>query len=120
MAKDNIEIKDIDENTKIVKISGEIDINNVDEEIEKVQKLVKKQPKKLNLIFDFKELGYINSNGIGHIINLTEQILDGGGNVAIINVKDNVMDILDTIGITNIVKIYDTEKDALEAIKIKK
>ncbi len=98
---------------KIVKISGQLDESNIDEKIKEIYSLVEANPKGLNLIFDFENLDYMNSKSIGYLTDLYGKVTESGGKVAIAKAKANIIDILQVVGLTQLIQTFDTTELAL-------
>lgn len=120
MTDANILIEDIQDvpgkTVKIAHISGQLDESNVDEKIQELYKTVEANPKGLNLIFDLENLEYMNSKSIGYLTDLYGKITEGGGQVLIANAKSNILDILQVVGLTQLIKNVNTIKEAKEAL----
>ncbi len=101
---------------KIVKISGQLDESNVDQKIQDVYKLLEETPKNLDLIFDLEELEYMNSKSIGYLTDLYGKITENGGKVALAKAKPNIQDILQVVGLTQLVQIFDSIELAKQEI----
>lgn len=56
------------------------------------------------LILDFEKVSYISSAGVRAIL-LLQQTMDRQGSMTLINVNDEIMELLDTIGFLNVVTI---------------
>lgn len=92
--------------TLILKIQGEID-HHTCEQIKKEAdyEIQKNSPKKL--IFDLKEVNFMDSSGIGLVIGRYKYLLRIGGSTEIVNVNKEVKRILDMSGIFKIIPIYE-------------
>ena len=92
--------------TLILKIDGEIDHHSC-EQIKKEAdyEIQKNAPKKL--VFDFKNVNFMDSSGIGLLIGRYKYLLRIGGETEIINVNKEVKRILDMSGIFKIIPIYE-------------
>lgn len=101
---------------KIAHISGQLDESNVDEKIQELYKAVESNPKNLNLIFDLENLEYMNSKSIGYLTDLYGKITEGGGQVLITNAKSNILDILQVVGLTQLIKNVATIKEAKDSL----
>ena len=97
---------------KLVQIAGQLDESNVDEKIKDVYKIVEETPKGLNLIFDLEKLEYMNSKSIGYLTDLYGKITESGGKVAIASAKPNIIDILQVVGLTQLIQTFDTMEAA--------
>ena len=106
MTEANIVIEDAQITGKIVKIArivGQLDESNVDEKIQEIYKLIEVNPKGLNLIFDLANLEYMNSKSIGYLTDLYGKITESGGQVVIAQPKPNIEDILQVVGLTQLI-----------------
>ena len=118
MTEANIQIEDqmaaSGQNIKIVKISGQLDESNVDEKIKEVYAVVEANPKGLNLVFDLGGLEYMNSKSIGYLTDLYGKITESGGKVAIAKAPANIIDILQVVGLTQLIQTFDTAEMAVQ------
>ncbi len=97
---------------KIIKIAGQLDESNVDEEAKKVYELIEQNPSKLNLILDLEELEYMNSKSIGYLTDWYGKVYENGGKVIIAKAKPNILDILEVVGLTQLIKNFPTVEEA--------
>ncbi|MFA6992163.1 MAG: STAS domain-containing protein [Candidatus Gracilibacteria bacterium] len=66
------------------------------------------------IVFDFTDLDYINSQGIGIIMEIHNDLKDHSKKLVIIGVKPNVQDVFTAIGMNELVQVYATLKDYQE------
>lgn len=97
---------------QIVKFDGEFDKAGYAEVKERLDKFVEGFSLK-TMIFDLTNLKYINSEGIGYLIEVHTHLVQRGGKLVLIGPGANVKDIFATIGITEIVSIYGNINDFL-------
>lgn len=97
---------------KIAHISGQLDESNIDEKIKTIYGLVEKTPKNLNLVLDLENLEYMNSKSIGYLTDLYGKITETGGQVAIAKAKANILDILQVVGLTQLIRSFDSVEEA--------
>ena len=121
MTEVNITIEDLanlvpGQATKVIQISGQLDESNVDEKIQQVYKTVEENPKNLNLIFDLENLEYMNSKSIGYLTDLYGKITEAGGKVVIAKARPNILDILQVVGLTQLIQAFDNLEAAKSAI----
>ncbi|RDY29210.1 anti-sigma F factor antagonist [Romboutsia weinsteinii] len=76
--------------------------------------LISKQVK--NIIFDFKNINFMDSSGIGVIIGRYKKISSEGGKVFVVNVSPRVKKIFDLSGMNKIINIYDTYEEAVSSL----
>lgn len=100
--------------TLLVKFVGQLDETNIEDQAKKIYQIMEGDVK--NLVFDFSELTYLNSKSIGYIADWQQKISQKGGKLVIVGAKENIYDILDVVGLTNIITLVDTEEDAKKAL----
>lgn len=101
---------------KIVHVVGQLDESNVDEEAKKVYQVLEAVPQGLNLIFDFSGLEYMNSKSIGYLTDWYTKVSSTGGVVVIAGARDNIVDILQVVGLTQLINAYATLEEAKLAV----
>lgn len=101
---------------KIVHIAGQLDETNVDEEAKKIYTLIEGTPSGLNLIFDFSALEYMNSKSIGYLTDWYSKVSAMGGKVVISQARENILDILQVVGLTQLINAYPSIEEAKLAI----
>ena len=72
------------------------------------------------LIFDFEKTTYINSAGIATLINIIQEMKDLGGKVLFTGLSDHFQKVMDIVGISDFVNIYDTMTHAVQVINNEK
>ncbi len=114
----DVETSSADKMVKLIKITGQLDESNVDEEAKKIYDLIEQNPKNLNLILDFEELEYMNSKSIGYLTDWYGKVYENGGKVVIAKAKPNILDILEVVGLTQLIKNYPTVDEAKAALLV--
>lgn len=112
MTQANINIEDLSADTKIAHMQGQLDESNIDEKIKEIYSAIEKVPKGLKLIFDFSSLDYMNSKSIGYLTDIYGKVTEGGGRVIIAAAKPNIADILQVVGLTQIIENFATLDEA--------
>lgn len=105
------DVEGIKEKTKLLKFNGQLDETNVEAEAQKVYQIMDKEKPK-HFIFDFTDLTYLNSKSIGFIADWQQKIAANGGKLVIFGVQPNIFDILDVVGLTNLVDLVKTMEEA--------
>ncbi|MBU0667912.1 STAS domain-containing protein [Patescibacteria group bacterium] len=121
MTQANITIEDIPVSTegitaKLVKFQGQLDESNVDEKAKTIYELIEKNPQNLFLLFDFEELEYMNSKSIGYLTDWYGKITEGGGKIVVAKTRSNILDILQVVGLTQLINCYTTLDEAKLAL----
>lgn len=65
------------------------------------------------LLLDFSSVDYITSAGMRLLLSLSKKLKDLSGTIVLFGVPIHVMHVLKLSGFDHIVKIYETEKEAL-------
>ena len=97
---------------KIIHVVGQLDESNVDEQAKSIYTLIEATPQGLTLIFDFAGLEYMNSKSIGYLTDWYSKVSSGGGKVLIASARDNIIDILQVVGLTQLINSYATLEEA--------
>lgn len=101
---------------KLVRISGQLDESNVDEEAKKIYALIESAGPSLNLIFEFSGLEYMNSKSIGYLTDWYSKISANAGKVVIAGARENILDILQVVGLTQLINAYPSLEEAKLAV----
>ena len=101
---------------KVVRIVGQLDESNVDEQAKFVYQLIEATPQGLSLIFDLAGLEYMNSKSIGYMTDWYSKISSTGGKVVLASPRDNILDILQVVGLTQLVNTYPSLDEAKAAV----
>lgn len=88
-----------------VELKGDLDVYSEKEFKDFVKENL--EEKDLDLVFDFKELDYIDSTGLGLFMNVYKMQESKSKSVKIINAKDNVYKLFK---ITDLVDLFKMEK----------
>ncbi|MEK7171701.1 MAG: STAS domain-containing protein [Patescibacteria group bacterium] len=121
MAQIIITIEDIpaataDKKLKLVKFAGQLDESNVDEKAKGIYDLINATPQGLFLIFDFEKLEYMNSKSIGYLTDWYTKLSEKKGGIVIANARANILDILQVVGLTQLIKCVPTIEEAKASI----
>jgi len=101
--------------TLVAVVKGELDDNNAANIREELDKAIMQSTVR-NLVFDFSELDFMDSSGIGVIIGRYKNIQNVNGMVAIAALTPQVEKIIKMCGIEKIIKTYDTVTEAIESM----
>lgn len=101
---------------KLIRIVGQLDESNVDEQAKEIYKIIESNPQGLSLIFDIMGLEYMNSKSIGYLTDWYSKISGGGGKVVLAAPRENILDILQVVGLTQLINAYPTLDEAKAAV----
>ncbi len=97
--------------TYLVKPRGSIDMKTAPELEQACERLLTSGEERL--LFDFAEVEYINSQGLGVLLQLQKSLSVKGGGVMVAGLSDRVKKVFETTGIHKVMNLYDRPKDAL-------
>ncbi|KMQ50983.1 Anti-sigma factor antagonist [Chitinispirillum alkaliphilum] len=103
------------DNAKLLKFVGDMDATNVESVMEDVCRLLNDGC--VNLVADFTKLRYVNSTGLGILLHCSKSAKEKGGCFKIANINENVYEIIEIIGATSLLEIYDDLEEALDSLK---
>ena len=103
-------------NTLTVKLSEDIDHNNSAEIRTKIDDEINKRPI-VNLIFDFSNVEFMDSSGIGMILGRYKILKSMGGSVIINNPTKAVLKIIELSGINKIIPVIFGENSKICEVK---
>jgi len=117
MADAIINIEDIPTQTagaavKMISISGQLDESNVDDKSKEIYKIIEEHPQNLFIIFDFENLEYMNSKSIGYLTDWYGKISESGGKIVIARAKENILDVLQVVGLTQLIPCFKSIEEA--------
>ncbi len=69
-------------------------------------------------IFDLKDLKYIDSSGIGKIINIAKVLRQQRGNIALSRVPQDIMDVFKLVKLDTFVKIFLSNEECINYLKL--
>ena len=100
----------------VVSLSGELDHHTAKEVKNLIEEVVKNRGVK-NLVFDFTNLTFMDSSGIGVVIGRYKLIHSIGGKLAIAGAQKNVSKLLYMSGINKIIELFDCADDAIKNLQ---
>ena len=95
----------------VTKIHGAVDATTVRHFEEEIKGFLDQNCK--HLVLDFGDLKYINSTGMGMMVNLTDQFTDMQGSIQLCNIPKKIGDLFDMLGLLSIFTVYDKAEDAI-------
>ncbi|MCX6734952.1 MAG: STAS domain-containing protein [Candidatus Peregrinibacteria bacterium] len=102
------------QNLQVVDFDGEFDKAGFAEIKDELTNFVKAFELK-SLIFDFGKLKYINSEGIGFLMEVHTHLIQRDRKLVVVSLNANVKDIFTAIGIADIVPVFDSLNDYLNS-----
>lgn len=101
---------------KLVHFAGQLDESNVDEKAKEIYEIINKTPEQLFFIFDYEKLEYMNSKSIGYLTDWYTKLNEKKGGIVIANARPNILDILQVVGLTQLIPCLGTIDEAKLAV----
>ena len=109
-----LEYAEIDNGIRLIKLNGVLDLNGTySVEIPFVQYCAGDQPR---VIVDLSKVSYISSVGIPMLVNTAKSVVSRGGKIVFLNPQENVLKVLELVGVSQVIPIYYNLKTAISKI----
>lgn len=93
---------------KVVEVAGDVDLYNVSELKQAIFDLVENTTAD-SIIIDMKDTSYLDSSGIGALVAGQKKIKLKGGKFALLNIRDEVLNVLKLATLDQFFTIYENE-----------
>ena len=100
---------------KLVKFNGDLDKAGLEVVKDQLNELVDNLQEKI-IVFDFADLNFINSEGIGLLMTLHIRLTKKESELVIVGAADHVKDVLKVIGLINIMKCFNSLSEFKESL----
>lgn len=100
----------------IVMVTGEIDHHNASTLRRKTENALSEWNGK-HIIYDFENVTFMDSSGIGVLIGRYKQLQALGGKIALVCTHDNIRKIISLSGLNKLIPAYDTIAEALSYVE---
>jgi anti-anti-sigma factor len=99
-----LQYSDLDDSTRLIKLSGALDFNGVrDVEVDFVRLCTGDN---VCVLVDLSKVNYISSIGIPLLVNSAKALVRQGGKMALLHPQKSVENVLDLTGLALIIPIY--------------
>ena len=105
-----ITIDPLKEDKQVIKFDGEFDKAGHSDIRDQLTNVIKNFEGK-KLIFDFSSMKFINSEGVGYLMEIHTHLIKLDKKLVIVGLNRHVKDVFETIGVHEIISVYDTLKD---------
>ncbi|MCE9581236.1 MAG: STAS domain-containing protein [Planctomycetes bacterium] len=100
--------------TAVVVLAGSIDAKTVPSFQEQMNKI--KDDGVTKFILDMEAIKYVNSTGLGFLVNLADSLDPRGGGIALVKLHPKVKVVFDMLGLNAFFKIFGNRNDAVSAM----
>lgn len=105
------ESRDEDGEPKVLYLEGFIDTATVADLEKKFEEIISKNIVKV--VLDFTGLTYLGSVGLSAILQHSSTFQSNGGNLVICSIPEKTRKVITMVGLENVVRLFDAQKDAL-------
>ena len=109
-----IQVRDVD-GVAVLRPEGFINAHTVRQFETALEALVREA--RFTILLDCRDLNYISSAGLGAIMGLIEPVRANGGDILLCNLQENVYAIFDTLGFTQLYRVFATDQEALQFLR---
>jgi anti-sigma B factor antagonist len=102
---------------QIIRLAGSLDMYSFPRLESQLNALF--QQGRYSLVLDCQELDYIGSAGLGALIGFAKQAREHKGDLRLLNVPERIYKIIELLGFTKVLKVHQTEEDALASFQTK-
>ncbi|HNX24232.1 MAG TPA: STAS domain-containing protein [Spirochaetota bacterium] len=103
----------IEKNFPVIFLDGDI-TSEADQLLEEAYFEIRNKIKEKIYIFDFEKANYINSSGISSFIKIIHMHKEEDGDFIFTGLSDHLKKVMDIVGLTDYVKIFDTIETAIQ------
>jgi anti-anti-sigma factor len=100
----------------VVEFNGDLDKTGLEEVRGEIDLLIENSPKKY-IVFDCKNLNFINSEGIGFFLTVHYRLLKKEQTLVLTGINQHVKDVMDVIGAFEIIKYFENMDKFKESLK---
>jgi anti-anti-sigma factor len=99
----------------VIAVEGDM-TSDADADVKKIYDQMAKSFPLDRLIVNFEKTKYINSSGIATLINVIQNVNEKNGKIAFVGMSDHFRKIMDIVGITEFVQVFQNNESAAEAL----
>ena len=98
-----IAVENVDD-VPVIRAAGELDLSTVPEMRAVVAEVAERRPRAL--VFDFSEISYMDSSGLGILVSAKKRLGSYRGEVAVVTAQTSVLKALSLSGLDQIVGVF--------------
>ncbi len=110
----NIQDEEIDSETHVIELGGEVDLYTAPEFKERLVELI--ESGKSKIVVDLSEATFIDSTTLGVLVGGVKRLRPAGGSLALVCSDQNITKIFEITGLDRVFPIYDARAEALSSV----
>lgn len=109
-----LEYSELPDGIRLIKLEGRLDLNGTySVEVQFVNRCAGDG---VRVLVDLSEVSYVSSVGIPMLVNTAKAVMSRGGRMAFLNPQENVVKVLELVGVTQVIPIYQDQASALAGL----
>lgn len=109
-----LEYTELKDGIRLIKLEGRLDLNGT-YSIE-VQFVNRCAGEGVRVLVDLSGVSYVSSVGIPMLVNTAKSVVSRGGRMAFLNPQENVVKVLELVGVPLVIPIYRDQKEAVRGL----
>ena len=110
----NINDEEIDADTHVIELGGEVDLYTAPEFKERLVQVI--EDGKKQLIVDLSKATFIDSTTLGVLVGGVKRLRPAGGSLALVCTDENITKIFEITGLDRVFPIHSSREEALDAV----
>lgn len=111
----HIQDEEIDAQTHVIELGGEIDLYTAPEFKERMIELI--EAGKKHIVVDLSKATFIDSTTLGVLVGGVKRLRPSGGALALVCTDQNITKIFEITGLDRVFPIHETREAALESLR---
>jgi anti-anti-sigma factor len=109
-----LEYTELQNGIRLIKLEGRLDLNGT-YSIE-VQFVNRCAGEGVRVLVDLSQVDYVSSVGIPMLVNTAKTVVSRGGKMAFLSPQENVVKVLELVGVTQFIPIYHDLENAVKGL----
>lgn len=110
----NLEYTELTDGIRLIRLEGRLDLNGTyDIEVQFTNRCMGDN---LRILVDLSKVSYVSSVGIPMLVNTAKSVVSRGGKMAFLSPQENVLKVLELVGVSQFIPIYYEQSLALEGL----
>ena len=110
-----LEFTELVDGIRLIKLEGRLDLNGTyNIEVQFVNHCAGDQ---VRVLVDLSGVNYVSSVGIPMLVNTARSVVSRGGKLAFVSPQENVIKVLELVGVSHVIPIYNDQETALMGLQ---
>ena len=110
-----LEYSELKNGFRLIKLDGRLDLNGTYSiEVQFVNHCVGEN---VRVLVDLSQVSYVSSVGIPMLVNTAKSVVSRGGKMAFINPQENVVKVLELVGVSQVIPIFPDQNAAMVSLQ---